>query len=161
VFFADTLKFFLSLYGHKLPVLSLDISSDGALLASGSADKNLKIWGMDFGDCHRSLFAHQDSVMQVSHLSPKMLVAFTQVDILRILLSFPLVCPQISDTADEKVQSTSADLIPFSRVSLAIRDSLAHTELDLGLSDASGRAMRRCVPNCAFLCFLSVLSCHR
>lgn len=65
VFFADTLKFFLSLYGHKLPVLSLDISSDGALLASGSADKNLKVWGMDFGDCHRSLFAHQDSVMQV------------------------------------------------------------------------------------------------
>lgn len=78
MFFADTLKFFLSLYGHKLPVLSLDISSDGALLASGSADKNLKIWGMDFGDCHRSLFAHQDSVMQVPQLSPKMLVAFTR-----------------------------------------------------------------------------------
>ena len=27
VFFADSLKFFLSLYGHKLPVLSMDISS--------------------------------------------------------------------------------------------------------------------------------------
>ena len=27
VFFTDTLKFFLSLYGHKLPVLSMDISS--------------------------------------------------------------------------------------------------------------------------------------
>ena len=64
VYFTDTMKFFLALYGHKLPVLSMDISSDGALLASGSADKNLKIWGLDFGDCHRSIFAHADSVMQ-------------------------------------------------------------------------------------------------
>lgn len=29
VFFVDSLKFFLSLYGHKLPVLSMDISSGG------------------------------------------------------------------------------------------------------------------------------------
>lgn len=43
----------------------MDMSSDGTLLASGSADKNLKIWGLDFGDCHRSLFAHQDSIMAV------------------------------------------------------------------------------------------------
>jgi len=38
----------------------MDISSDGALIVTGSADKNLKIWGMDFGDCHRSIFAHSD-----------------------------------------------------------------------------------------------------
>jgi len=25
----------------------------------------VKIWGMDFGDCHRSLFAHEDSIMSV------------------------------------------------------------------------------------------------
>lgn len=65
VFFVDTLKFCLSLYGHKLPVLCMDISSDGALIVTGSADKNLKIWGMDFGDCHKSIFAHTDSVMDV------------------------------------------------------------------------------------------------
>ncbi|XP_061493848.1 WD repeat-containing protein 3 isoform X2 [Rhineura floridana] len=63
IFYADTLKFFLSLYGHKLPVLCMDISYDGALIATGSADRNVKIWGLDFGDCHRSLFAHDDSVM--------------------------------------------------------------------------------------------------
>ena len=62
----EELKFFLSLYGHKLPVLALDISDDGRLLVSGSADKNVKIWGLDFGDCHRSLFAHNDSVTQVA-----------------------------------------------------------------------------------------------
>ncbi|BEJ00040.1 hypothetical protein CcaverHIS631_0410820 [Cutaneotrichosporon cavernicola] len=66
IFFADTLKFFLSLYGHKLPVLALDISSDSKLILTCSADKNVKIWGLDFGDCHRSLFAHDDSVMSVA-----------------------------------------------------------------------------------------------
>ncbi|KAG2406100.1 uncharacterized protein HKW66_Vig0053550 [Vigna angularis] len=65
VHFADTFKFFLSLYGHKLPVLCMDISSDGDLIVTGSADKNLKIWGLDFGDCHKSIFAHADSVMAV------------------------------------------------------------------------------------------------
>ena len=53
IFFDDTLKFFLSLYGHKLPVMCLDISYDGNILISGSADKTIKIWGLDFGDCHR------------------------------------------------------------------------------------------------------------
>lgn len=71
----DTLKFFLSLYGHKLPVLSMDISSDSTLLISGSADKNIKIWGLDFGDCHKSLFAHSDSIMQVLLLSNPSLVS--------------------------------------------------------------------------------------
>ncbi|GAB1519704.1 beta transducin [Rhizoctonia solani] len=66
VFFQDSLKFFLSLYGHKLPVLGMDISSDSKLIITCSADKNIKIWGLDFGDCHRSLFAHDDSVMQVA-----------------------------------------------------------------------------------------------
>ncbi|EDL85540.1 WD repeat domain 3 (predicted), isoform CRA_b [Rattus norvegicus] len=60
IFYVDTLKFFLSLYGHKLPVICMDISHDGALIATGSADRNVKIWGLDFGDCHRSLFAHDD-----------------------------------------------------------------------------------------------------
>ena len=60
VFFVDSLKFFLSLYGHKLPALTLDISSDSTLIVTGSADKNVKIWGLDFGDCHKSIFAHDD-----------------------------------------------------------------------------------------------------
>lgn len=65
IHFVDTFKFFLSLYGHKLPVLCMDISSDGDLIVTGSADKNIKIWGLDFGDCHKSIFAHKDSVMAV------------------------------------------------------------------------------------------------
>ncbi|KAG2501235.1 hypothetical protein HYH03_001042 [Edaphochlamys debaryana] len=65
VYFADTFKFFLSLYGHKLPVLCMDISSDSQMLLTGSSDKNIKVWGLDFGDCHKSLFAHGDAVMSV------------------------------------------------------------------------------------------------
>ncbi|KYO28787.1 WD repeat-containing protein 3 isoform X1 [Alligator mississippiensis] len=76
IFHTDTLKFFLSLYGHKLPVLCMDIAFDGALIATGSADRNVKIWGLDFGDCHRSLFAHNDSVMYLQFV-PKSHLFFT------------------------------------------------------------------------------------
>ncbi|KAK3097407.1 hypothetical protein FSP39_009376 [Pinctada imbricata] len=69
VFFADTLKFFLSLYGHKLPVLCMDISYDSTLIITGSADRNVKIWGLDFGDCHKSIFAHDDSIMCLQFIS--------------------------------------------------------------------------------------------
>jgi len=66
--FADTLKFYLSLYGHRLPIMCVDFSSDSQMIASGSADKNVKLWSPQFGNCHRSLRAHDDSVMQVRFL---------------------------------------------------------------------------------------------
>ena len=66
VFFVDSLKLFLNLYGHKLPVLSIDISFDSKLIVTCSADKNVRLWGLDFGDCHKAFFAHQESIMQVA-----------------------------------------------------------------------------------------------
>jgi U3 small nucleolar RNA-associated protein 12 len=36
------------------------------MIVTSSADKTVKIWGMDFGDCHRSIFAHDDSISQVA-----------------------------------------------------------------------------------------------
>ena len=66
VFYSDSLKLFLTLYGHKLPVLSIDISYDSKLIVTSSADKNVRIWGLDFGDCHKAFFAHQDSIMSVA-----------------------------------------------------------------------------------------------
>lgn len=69
VFFDDSLKLFLTLYGHKLPVLNMSVSSDSKIIATCSADKNVRLWGLDFGDCHKAFFAHQDSVMQVSFIS--------------------------------------------------------------------------------------------
>mmetsp|Transcript_82931 Transcript_82931/g.173632 ORF Transcript_82931/g.173632 Transcript_82931/m.173632 type:complete len:952 (-) Transcript_82931:243-3098(-) len=66
--FADTMKFYISLYGHRLPVMSVDFSSDSQMIATGSADKNVKLWSTQFGNCLRSLRAHEESVMQVKFL---------------------------------------------------------------------------------------------
>ncbi|EFC47236.1 WD40 repeat domain-containing protein [Naegleria gruberi] len=69
IFYMDTMKFFLSLYGHKLPIKCLDISSDEQLIVTGSDDKNIKIWGLDFGDCHRSLLAHEQGITSVKFIN--------------------------------------------------------------------------------------------
>lgn len=66
VFFVDSLKLFLNLYGHKLPVLNMDISHDSKLIVTCSADKTVRLWGLDFGDCHKAFLAHEDSIMAVA-----------------------------------------------------------------------------------------------
>ena len=68
VFFVDSLKLFLTLYGHKLPVLAMDISYDSKLIVTSSADKNVRVWGLDFGDCHKAFFAHNDSILSVKFI---------------------------------------------------------------------------------------------
>ena len=68
IYFSDSDKEFLSLYGHKLPVMCFDISSDNTLLVSASADKNVKIWGLDFGNCQKSIWAHSESITQVKFI---------------------------------------------------------------------------------------------
>ncbi|RNF07084.1 U3 small nucleolar RNA-associated protein 12 [Trypanosoma rangeli] len=68
LFFADTMKPYLSLFGHKLPPTAVAFSSDGTLVASVGMDKSLRLWGTDFGDCHRAIHAHDDYVTQVEFL---------------------------------------------------------------------------------------------
>ncbi|KAF4758822.1 Dip2/Utp12 protein, partial [Perkinsus olseni] len=68
VVYADTGKQFLTLYGHQLPVLTVAFSDDGQLLASGSADKNIKLWHPKFGNCLHSLRAHESSVTSITWL---------------------------------------------------------------------------------------------
>ena len=41
------------------------VLQDSSLLASCSADKNIRIWGLDFGDCHKAIFAHANSILCV------------------------------------------------------------------------------------------------
>ena len=45
-----------------MPALALDSSDDDTILATGGADKSIKIWGLDFGDTHRTLYGHSDSI---------------------------------------------------------------------------------------------------
>ena len=71
---------FLSLYGHSQPVLCLDISFDSRLVITGSSDRNIKIWGLDFGDCHRSLFAHDDTITAIQFVPKTHLFFSTSKD---------------------------------------------------------------------------------
>ncbi|KPI84621.1 hypothetical protein ABL78_6326 [Leptomonas seymouri] len=68
LFFADSMKPYLSLFGHKLPPTSLSFSTDGTLVASVGMDKSLRFWGTDFGDCHRAIHAHDDYITKVGFL---------------------------------------------------------------------------------------------
>ena len=70
LFYHDTLKLFLTLFGHKLPVTCFDIASDNSMIITSSLDKSIKIWGMDFGDCRKSLSSfHHDSVTSVAFIA--------------------------------------------------------------------------------------------
>ena len=73
------LQLVFSLYGHKLPVLCLEMSGDSALVVTGSQDKNVHIWGLDFGNVHKRIFAHDGRLAFIclSHLlRPKKNVTF-------------------------------------------------------------------------------------
>lgn len=46
IFYGDTNKLCLKLYGHKLPITDFDVSSDNTMLVSGSVDKDIKLWDL-------------------------------------------------------------------------------------------------------------------
>eukprot|EP00834_Sanchytrium_tribonematis_P007820 NODE_778_length_3941_cov_1.171525.p1 type:complete len:807 gc:universal NODE_778_length_3941_cov_1.171525:913-3333(+) len=64
--YRDSLKPYLTLYGHNLPALSLYFMKDR--LISGSADKTVRVWSLDFGDCRKILKMHQDRIPEVMEL---------------------------------------------------------------------------------------------
>lgn len=48
------------MYGYKFFVFCLDIFLDGVFFVSGFVDKNVKFWGMDFGDLYKFFFVYVD-----------------------------------------------------------------------------------------------------
>lgn len=68
LFYSDTLKPFVSLYGHKLPVTRIAFADEGQLVATVGMDKSLRFWGTDFGDCHRAIHAHDDYITALAFL---------------------------------------------------------------------------------------------
>lgn len=69
LFFGDTLKPYLSLFGHKLPPTAISFSTDSTLVASVGMDKSLRFWGTDFGDCHRAIHAHDEYITDVKFIT--------------------------------------------------------------------------------------------
>ena len=55
-----------TLDGHTSHILSVAWSSDGEILASGSADNTLKLWDVTDGDETATLYGHTSSVMSVA-----------------------------------------------------------------------------------------------
>lgn len=80
LFFADTMKPYLSLFGHKLPPSSISFSTDGTLVASVGLDKSLRFWGTDFGDCHRAIHAHDDYITAVQFVEDTHYVFTSSMD---------------------------------------------------------------------------------
>ena len=66
--YSDTNKNCLKLYGHKMPINSFDISSDDSLLVSGSVDKDIRFWDLDFGHSIKTIFAHSEPVTAVKFI---------------------------------------------------------------------------------------------
>ncbi|XP_054714076.1 WD repeat-containing protein 3-like [Uloborus diversus] len=77
VLFEDTLKLVFSLYGHVLPVTCMDISSDGTLIVTGSEDKDIRIWSMEFGSCNKFIKRAHDKGITCLQFLPKTHLFFT------------------------------------------------------------------------------------
>ena len=56
-------------------MLCLDVCTDNTLCITGSADKMSNL-GLDFGDCHKSMFLHNDSIMSLAFI-PKTYMFFS------------------------------------------------------------------------------------
>lgn len=53
IYFLDTLRFKLVLYGHSMPITSMALSSTAEKLVTCSLDKTIRIWGLNFGECQK------------------------------------------------------------------------------------------------------------
>ncbi|CAL4083170.1 unnamed protein product, partial [Meganyctiphanes norvegica] len=70
LYFSDTLKLCHELYGKSMPSTCMDFSQDGDIIATGSKDSSIRIFGTDFGDQRRLLKnAHQGGVTALNFIS--------------------------------------------------------------------------------------------
>ena len=58
--------FYLNPYSHTGFVYSVAFSPDGTILASGSGDKTIRLWGRYTGEVKRTLNGHSDAVLSVA-----------------------------------------------------------------------------------------------
>ena len=56
-----------TLEGHTDIVLCAKFSYNNPLLFTGSKDKTIRVWSLEFGDCVALIGAHQNSVFGIDH----------------------------------------------------------------------------------------------
>jgi U3 small nucleolar RNA-associated protein 13 len=70
-----------SIRGHQMPVLSMCYDASGTLVATGSADKTVRVWDIPRGHCTHSFRDHTDIVPLVAfHPDVSKLVLFSASD---------------------------------------------------------------------------------
>lgn len=57
----------MSLYGHSLPVKFFDFSSDDRSLLSCSADKLIKLWGVEYAECRKTIIENAEMALFMKH----------------------------------------------------------------------------------------------
>lgn len=70
-----------SIRGHQMPVVAMAYDRTGTLVATGSADKTVRVWDIPRGHCTHSFREHSDVVQMVRfHPDPSRLVLFSGSD---------------------------------------------------------------------------------
>lgn len=70
-----------SIKAHRMPILTMDFDPTGTLVATGSADKTVKVWDILKGYCTHSFSNHTDIVKLVKfHPDPERLMLFSTSD---------------------------------------------------------------------------------
>ncbi|KMV66671.1 hypothetical protein M970_021500 [Encephalitozoon cuniculi EcunIII-L] len=62
IYSMDDLSLKITLYGHALPVRSMQLSPDSSELLTCGADKTVKMWGTQFGECRKSFIGDSKCV---------------------------------------------------------------------------------------------------
>ena len=77
----DTKELIRSFRSHHMPVLAMDYDSTGTLVATGSADKSVRVWDVPRGYCTHSFREHNGIVNLIKfHPDPARLVLFSASD---------------------------------------------------------------------------------
>lgn len=70
-----------SFRGHQMPVLAMDYDKTGTLVATGSADKTVRVWDVPRGYCTHNFRDHNDIVQLVQfHPDPTQCILFSASD---------------------------------------------------------------------------------
>ncbi|ESN98784.1 hypothetical protein HELRODRAFT_66838 [Helobdella robusta] len=77
IYFTDSLKMLHTLYSHNMPVTCIDMSTDTHFIATGSSDKDVKLWSMDFGECRKIIKVAHDDKITCLQFVPKTHLFFT------------------------------------------------------------------------------------